>query len=77
MAAGMSYASSVPPNNPLKSPHVLQLPIFRETNRYVAEISVGTPPQKVNMTIDIGSAFTWILAPKAEPQGNEQRCKTR
>ncbi|KAG4441885.1 hypothetical protein IFR05_002626 [Cadophora sp. M221] len=58
----LASAASKPSSKP---PHVIQLPIVRDANRYIAEITVGTPPQKINMTIDTGIAFTWLLSSDA------------
>ncbi|KAL2065833.1 hypothetical protein VTL71DRAFT_3503 [Oculimacula yallundae] len=52
------------------SPHIVELPIFRLNNGFVAEIGVGTPPQKMNLTIDTGSSFTWIRIPGDEVLGH-------
>ncbi|KAH6706479.1 aspartic peptidase domain-containing protein [Leptodontidium sp. MPI-SDFR-AT-0119] len=62
VAVGSSTLASAASKPSSRLPHVIQLPIVRDTNRYIAEITVGTPPQRINMTIDIGSAFTWLLS---------------
>ncbi|KAH7381981.1 hypothetical protein BKA64DRAFT_713228 [Cadophora sp. MPI-SDFR-AT-0126] len=69
-----SSATALPPSDSTsRSRHIIQLPIFREMNQYVAEIGVVTPPQKINMTADVGSASTWLLAPEATNQATGQR----
>lgn len=37
---------------------------------YMADIYVGSPPQKIRALFDTGSANTWILNKKAHIQNN-------
>jgi len=40
-----------------------------QDNAYVAEVSVGTPPQKVRALFDTGSTNAWILNKKTPLSG--------
>ena len=33
---------------------------------YVAQVSVGTPPQNINLAIDTGSSDVWVIASTAD-----------
>lgn len=66
IVVGSSIFAQASAKHSISSYHVVQLPIIREANRYVADVNVGSSQEKVNITIDVGSDFTWISLPDAE-----------